>query len=257
MTDRAFAISIGDSQTIYATPDPQDQDQLTELFGDGPIQLRGAEGDVEGHALSSDVLVDVEGHAIALRLPTPADAAALRKALTVGAVTATLVAAGAIASLQSPVAPSSTVVVDTSRSAVTQGAPAQMVRADEAQQIREQGYANAQAAAQAAAIAESRGEVVTGEMKSDVMREQANGGSGADNQTTSSTVTTENSAPAPALAADQAEALREQAYANAQASDATTTSQAATADGDTAVPAPAQRADQAEQIREKAYNPGE
>jgi hypothetical protein len=218
MTDRAFAISIGDSQTIYATPDPQDRDQLTELFGDGPIQLRGAEGDVEGHALSGDVLVDVEGHAIALRLPTPADAAALRKALAVGAVTATLVAAGAIASLQSPVAPASTVVVDTSRSAVTQEAPAQMVRADEAQAIREHGYANAQAAAQAAAIAESRDEVVTGEMKSDVMREQAAG--------------------------------------KAQGSDATTTSQA-TAGGDGAIPAPAQRADQAEQSREKAYNPGE
>jgi hypothetical protein len=255
MTDRAFAISIGDSQTIYATPDPQDQDQLTELFGDGPIQLREASGDVEGHALSSDVLVDVEGHAIALRLPTPADAAALRKALMVGAVTATLVAAGTIASLQNPVAPSSTVVVDTSRSAVTQEAPAQMVRADEAQQIREQGYADAQAAAQAAAIAESRGEVVTGEMKSEVMREQAGGSPQVSSQAAPSTVTNAN--PAGALHADQAEALREQAYANAQGSDATTASQAATADGDTAIPAPAQHADQAEQIREKAYNPGE
>ena len=217
MTDRAFAISLGDSQTIYATPDPQDQDQLTELFGDGPMQLRGADGDVEGHALSSDVLVDVEGHAIALRLPTPADAAALRKALTVGAVTATLVAAGAIASLQSPTAPATT--VDVPRSAVTQQAPAQSVRADEAQSLREQGYANAQAAAQSAAIAESRGEVVTGEMKSDAMREQANANSQAGSQTAPSTVTNVN--PAPALAA---------------------------------IPAPAQHADQAEQIREKAYN---
>ena len=100
MNERGLAITIGDTQTVYATPGPQDQDQLAELFGDSPtIELRVAEGDVEGHALSADVLVDVEGHAIALRLPTPADAAALRKALMVGAVTATLVAAGAIASL--------------------------------------------------------------------------------------------------------------------------------------------------------------
>ena len=246
MTDRAFALSIGDSQTIYATLDPQDQGQLTELFGDGPVQIREAEGDVEGHALSSDVLVDVEGHAIALRLPTPADAAALRKALTVGAVTATLVAAGAIASLQSPVAPSST-VIDNTRSSVTQEAPTQMLRADEAQALREQGYANAQAAAQAAAMAESRSEIPTAQDRASY------GNSQVGSQTTPSTVTNVN--PAPALRADEAEQLREQTYANSQASDpATVSSQSTTADGDIAIPAPAQHADQAEQQREQAYN---
>jgi hypothetical protein len=243
MTDRAFAISIGDSQTIYATPDPQDQDQLTELLGDGPIQLREAEGDVEGHALSSDVLVDVEGHAIALRLPTPADAAALRKALTVGAVTATLVAAGAIASLQSPAAPSTT-VVDNTRS-FSQGAPTQMLRADQDQTLREQSYLDAQAAAQAAAAAEAQSELPTGQDRANY------GNSQVVNQTVPSTVTNVN--PAPALRADEAEQLREQSYANSQGGDAATTSQAA-ADEDIAIPAPAQHADQAEQIREQSYN---
>lgn len=211
MNERTLAITIGDTQTLYAAPDPQDQDQLTELLGDGPIQLREAEGDVAGHALSTDVLVDVEGHAITLRLPTPADAEALRKALMVGAVAATLVAAGAIASLQSPVQPSST-VVDTSRSS-TQGAPAQALRADEAQALREQGYANAQAANQAAAAAELAAEIPSAQVRADV-----------------------------------AEQLREQSNANAQAA-----SQATASDGDTVVPAPAERADEAENLREQSY----
>lgn len=215
MDERALAITIGDTQTVYATTDPQDQDQLSELFGNRPkIQLREAEGDVEGHALSDEVLVDVEGHAIALRLPTPADAAALRRALAVTAVTATLVTAGAIASLQSPAQPSTT-TIDSTRSAVTQEAPAQVVRADEAQALREQSYANAQAAAQAAAMAETRSEIPTAQDR-----------------------------------ADRAEAVRQGGYANSQAG-----SQATTSDGDVVVPGPAQRADEAENLREKSYNP--
>ena len=240
MSDRAFAISIGDTQTLYATSDPQDQDQLTELFVDGTIQLREAEGDVAGHALSTDVLVDVEGHAIALRLPTPADAEALRQALMVGAVTATLVAAGAIASLQSPAQPAST-VIDTTRS-TSQGAPAQMVRADEAQAIREQGYANAQAAAQAAAMAEARNEIPTAQDRADraeQLRQQTNANSQVGSPATTSSV--EGVAPAPALRADEAQSVREQSYAN---------SQAAAADDDVAIPGPAQRADEAEKLRE-------
>jgi hypothetical protein len=214
MTERALAITIGDTQTLYAAPDPQDQDQLTELFGNGPtIQLREAEGDVEGHALSDEVLVDVEGHALVLRLPTPADAAALRRALAVTAVTATLVTAGAIASLQSPVQPSST-VIDTSRS-YSQGVPMQAIRADEAQALREQSYANAQAAAQAAAMAETRSEHPTAQDR-----------------------------------ADRAEALRQQSYANSQATNESTTS-----DADVAIPGPAQHAEEAENLREQSYNP--
>lgn len=212
MNERALAITIGDTQTLYAAPDPQDQDQITELFGDGSIELREAEGDVAGHALSTDVLVDVEGHAITLRLPTPADAEALRKALMVGAVTATLVAAGAIASLQSPVQPSST-VIDTSRSS-SQGAPAQALRADEAQALREQGYANAQAANQAAAAAELAAEIPSSQVRADVaaqLRAQ-NANSQVGNQATTSDG--DSVVPAPAQRADEAENLREQSYLN-------------------------------------------
>jgi hypothetical protein len=214
MNERALAITIGDTQTLYAAPDPQDQDQLTELFGNGPtIQLREAEGDVEGHGLSDEVLVDVEGHALVLRLPTPADAAALRRALAVTAVTATLVAAGAIASLQSP-AQSSSTVVDMSRTS-SRGVPAQALRADEAQALREQSYANAQAAAQAAAMAETRSDHPTAQDR-----------------------------------ADRAEAMRQQGNANPQAS-----SQATTSDGDVAIPGPAQHAEEAENLREQSFNP--
>jgi len=215
MNERALAITIGDTQTLYAAPDPQDQDQLTELFGNGPtIQLREAEGDVEGHALSDEVLVDVEGHALVLRLPTPADAAALRRALAVTAVTATLVTAGAIASLQSPAQPSAN-VIDSTRSAVTQGVPMQAIRADEAQALREQSYANAQAAAQAAAMAETRSEHPTAQDR-----------------------------------ADRAEAVRQQSYANSQA-----TNQSTTSDADIAIPGPAQHAEEAENLREQSFNP--
>lgn len=209
MDERALAINIGDTQTVYATTDPQDKDQLAALFGKSPqIQLREAEGDVAGHALSADVLVDVEGHAIALRLPTPADAAALRRALAVTAVTATLITAGAIASLQSPAAPAAT-TIDTTRSAITQEAPAQMVRADQDQALREQSYANAQAAAQAAAIAESRSEIPTAQDRADraeALREQGSAGSQATSQSTAQNV--ESGVPAPAQRADEAENLR-------------------------------------------------
>jgi hypothetical protein len=201
MDDRALQITIGDSEIVYATTGPQDQDRLAEIFGNSPtVQLREAEGDVEGHGLSDEILVDVEGHAIALRLPTPADAAALRKALAVTAVTATLVTAGAIASLQGPTAPAAN-VVDTG--SATRGNPAQAVRADENQLVREQGYANAQAAAQAAAIAEARSEIPTAQ-------DRANYGS---SQASSQATTSEGEivVPGPAQRADEAENLRDQA----------------------------------------------
>lgn len=95
----SLAIQLADGRTIIATPGPEDQDRLAQ-FGNGPIILSAAEADTSGHAYSSEVSLDVEGHAVTLRLPTPADADALRKALAVGVVTATLVAAGAIAAMQ-------------------------------------------------------------------------------------------------------------------------------------------------------------
>ena len=96
----ALAIQL-DGRTVIATPGPEDQDRLAQ-FGDAAITLTAgpAEADTYGHSYSDEVTLDVEGHAVTLRLPTPADAEALRKALAVGLVTATLVAAGAIAAMQ-------------------------------------------------------------------------------------------------------------------------------------------------------------
>ena len=177
MDERGLAITVGDTQTVYAVAGPEDQGQLTELFGDRPtVQLREAEGDLEGHAISAEVLVDVEGHAMTLRLPNAADALALRRALAIGAVTATLVGAGVIASLQSPgQVPAN---VQPVQQAYSQEVPAQALRADVAENLREQSYANSQVSSQA----------MESVVNTDV--------------------------PAPAQRADAAENLREQSYAN-------------------------------------------
>lgn len=116
-TGNALAIQL-DGRTIIATPGPEDQDRLAQ-FGDAQITLSvGADSDTYGHTYSTEVSLDVEGHALTLHLPTTADAEALRKALAVGLVTATIIAAGAIASLQgTQAAPSTQTVVDTPRTA--------------------------------------------------------------------------------------------------------------------------------------------
>lgn len=97
----ALAIQLPDGRTVIATPGPEDQGRLAQI-GDGPVTLSAGatQADTYGHSYSNELNLDVEGHAITLRLPTPADAEALRKALAIGLVTATIVAAGAIASLQ-------------------------------------------------------------------------------------------------------------------------------------------------------------
>lgn len=102
-TGSALAIQLNDGRTIIATPGPEDQDRLAQI-GDRPIILSasGTDTDTYGHSHSSEVSLDVEGHAVTLRLPTPADAVALRMALAAGVITATLVAAGAIAAMQGP-----------------------------------------------------------------------------------------------------------------------------------------------------------
>jgi hypothetical protein len=101
----SLAIQLDDGRVIVGTPKPEDQGRLGDLELGVEIELSGSDLDTSGHAMSEDVLVDVEGHAMTLRLPTAGDAEALRKALAVGAVTATLVAAGAIAAMQGPAAP--------------------------------------------------------------------------------------------------------------------------------------------------------
>ena len=98
----SLAIRLEDAgEIIWARPRPEDENQLAQLMGGGPIAVSlrssegGAESDTQGHTLETDVLVDVEGHALTLRLPTAADAEVLRRRLATGVIVATLVVAGA------------------------------------------------------------------------------------------------------------------------------------------------------------------
>lgn len=118
-TGSALAIQLNDGRTIIGTPGPEDQDRLAQ-FGDRQIILSASATDTDtyGHSFSSEVTLDVEGHAVTLRLPTPADADALRNALAVGVITATLVAAGVIAAMQGgPATSAGQNVIDSPRSA--------------------------------------------------------------------------------------------------------------------------------------------
>lgn len=92
----------GSDETFWAQPRPEDQERIKELLrgGSATVSLVGDAQDLEGHAQSAEVTLDVEGHALTLRLPSPADAAELRRRLAVGAVAATIVVAGAAAALQ-------------------------------------------------------------------------------------------------------------------------------------------------------------
>jgi len=102
----SLAIALEDGRQLVAVPGPEDQERLAQLGFSDIVSLAAVDTDTSGHLMSSDVMVDVEGHAMTLRLPTNADAEALKRALAVGAVTATLVAAGTIAALQGgPAAP--------------------------------------------------------------------------------------------------------------------------------------------------------
>jgi hypothetical protein len=134
--DRALAIQLDDGRVVVATPKPEDQDRLAKLDKDIVFLTAAGNYDTSGHGYGDLVELDVEGHAITLRLPTPADAEAVRKALALGAVTATIVAAGAIAALQGPQVPPQ---------AVPQAAPAAPAvdiapsRATQAEQDRDLG----------------------------------------------------------------------------------------------------------------------
>lgn len=90
------------NRTIVAHPLPQDDDQLAGLMAAGrdSLSIQASDLDTEGHATLNEIAVDVEGHSITLRLPSTEDAAALRRALAVAAVSATIVVVGAAASLQ-------------------------------------------------------------------------------------------------------------------------------------------------------------
>ena len=94
-------LTLNDGRIIVATPRPEDQD-LLKTWTDRDIALTSGpdDSDTSGHGLSEDITLDVEGHAMTLRLPNSTDVDALKKALAVGAVSATIVAAGAIAAMQ-------------------------------------------------------------------------------------------------------------------------------------------------------------
>lgn len=102
----SYAIQLDDGRIVIGTPGPEDQGLLGGRGDNEIVLITELEADTSGHGYPTDVTVDVEGHAMTLRLPSSADAEALRKALAIGAVTATLVAAGAISAMQgNPAAP--------------------------------------------------------------------------------------------------------------------------------------------------------
>jgi hypothetical protein len=87
-----------DGRTIVALPRPEDQGMLQELAGDSTtITIQQSDRDTEGHLLGDEIEIDVEGHAMTLRLPNAGDAAAIRRILAVGTLTATVVVAGVFA----------------------------------------------------------------------------------------------------------------------------------------------------------------
>jgi len=116
-----------DGRTIAAQPRPEDQSTLDELLRSGAkVTVTQSDADTEGHgrlhAIDDDeISVDVEGHAMTLRLPNTTDAQALRRALAVGALTATFAIGGFVAGTQvaapaAPLAPPQAITV-------TQAAP--------------------------------------------------------------------------------------------------------------------------------------
>ena len=98
--ERVLEIRLDDGRAIVARPRPEDQNFLRQAGREAKLELVESEYDTAAHGLTADLTIDVEGHAMTLRLPTPADAETLRRMLMVSAITATIVAAGAIASLQ-------------------------------------------------------------------------------------------------------------------------------------------------------------
>jgi hypothetical protein len=138
MEQLQLTITVANGQTLFAEVRPEDERKLAELLGDrSSIQLAPTDDDLEGHAMSDDIVVDVEGHAMVLRLPRPADAASLRRALAVGAVTATLVGAGAIAGLRPAAQTTPAVEIPAVRQQV-QTVPAAALRAQQNEMTREQ-----------------------------------------------------------------------------------------------------------------------
>src|SRR5436853_6889353 len=110
--EQVLQIQLADGRILIGTPGPEDQPWLRSLGADTTIELSSSGDDTSGHGYSADIEVDVAGHAMTLRLPTQADAEALRKLLMVSAMSATIVAAGAIASMQPRSVPATNPIIN-------------------------------------------------------------------------------------------------------------------------------------------------
>lgn len=110
--EQVLQIQLQDGRILVGTPGPEDQPWLRTLGSKTTIELTPSGDDTTGHGLSTEIEVDVAGHAMTLRLPTPADAEALRRLLMVSAMSATIVAAGAVASLQPRAVPSADTIIE-------------------------------------------------------------------------------------------------------------------------------------------------
>jgi hypothetical protein len=91
-------------RTLIARMTAEDEQRLREFIAGGQTDLRiePSSLDTQGHMASNEVAVDVEGHALTLRLPSAADAAALRRALAVGTLTAAVAIGGIAAANMAP-----------------------------------------------------------------------------------------------------------------------------------------------------------
>ncbi len=132
--DLYLSIPLEDGRTVTATVVAGDSAEMSDLAsGQATLRPTDSDRDTGGHAASIDVAVDVEGHAMTLRLPTLADAESLRRALVVGAITATIIGAGALAATQQHPAAGTTTVQQPAAAdpAPAPGAPTWRVNAHE------------------------------------------------------------------------------------------------------------------------------
>lgn len=100
-TEFELSIVLADGSTVVGAV-AGGEEWLSEL-AERPFEIRrDTTWTTVGHAQPTFVPIDVEGHLIVLRLPTAADADALRRALAIGALTATLTATGIVGLKASP-----------------------------------------------------------------------------------------------------------------------------------------------------------
>src|SRR4051794_25882511 len=100
-TMEQLQITIANGKTLFGELRPEDERRLAELLGGRSTNwLARSRDDPGGHAMCDVIGVGPEGQPMALGLPRASDAAALRRALAGGPVSAPLVGEGAIAGLR-------------------------------------------------------------------------------------------------------------------------------------------------------------